>query len=845
MAITPKISPTPNNVPQFAYEFVNRMRNHEEVRAKPSIRQTQSIPMLLSARYFRNGRLTLDDFIDAAVYTTYPPDQKIARIVAEDIVLGRQLRRKQPDGPTIEKIRQKRKKQVNDRLEQVLAQIKREQELAKTIKKEKVQQGFEYLQDLRSRDDSSLYEAALLHLKEGDIVLRGISNDEELKAEAASELFDKYGGLTSKEIQSSEELDVLDQVCDNASAAEQLAARALRGDKDIDDLFSQLAERDPSTAARALRLMEEMKKPGKKQREAMDKTLQEAIDDLSQVKDYSSELGRVPKNISEHIQDAPTQFSLADAMEFAKEIGAHTKKDYTQELLQSYDEQFNQGASRNVDMRQLAETAREDESWHSLVQKKTQENIENAQARSSPSDFLRQHLAELENLRKQIPDRETQATWDKTMQAVADAAVASSPTRTHLRQTVRSCSRMGTIPSQDAIRDAGGRLGLSEAEILELLNPSFRVIKQLIQQGVSDFERLQNLVSSAGLSYKQLKELADIATEHGNQAALGSIAHENLQAALGQITDRSYGGRGGSNFDTPTGKPDADRAEMVFGGLLGGPATSIVKMWYSYRDELPPELKERLRRITKRLLIDLGMRFAKQTMGTSMLGGIQLSTSVRPYRLGDDMDLIDLEETIDNLLSKGITSFDIIEPEDFRVVETYQGHRCFVWALDKSGSMDSAEKLGMLAISVMAGLYAVQRDDFGVVLFDHQTHIVKKVPEKAVSIEKVASDLLDAKAGGGTGAAHTMKWALRNFEDTRAKEKVFILNTDMFLSDQQECESLAKEMKRQDIKLILIVPKSSYNPQAADALAKAGHGVVLDIGSIEELPERLLRVTNY
>jgi hypothetical protein len=69
------------------------MRNHGEVRKKPSIRQTQAIPQLLSARYFRNGQFTLDDFIDAAVFTTYPLDQKIARIVAEDIVLGRKQRR--------------------------------------------------------------------------------------------------------------------------------------------------------------------------------------------------------------------------------------------------------------------------------------------------------------------------------------------------------------------------------------------------------------------------------------------------------------------------------------------------------------------------------------------------------------------------------------------------------------------------------------------------------------------------------------------------------------------------------------------------------------------------------
>ena len=284
---------------------------------------------------------------------------------------------------------------------------------------------------------------------------------------------------------------------------------------------------------------------------------------------------------------------------------------------------------------------------------------------------------------------------------------------------------------------------------------------------------------------------------------------------------------------------------MAFGGLLGGPATNIIKIWYTFRDQLPADLKKRLLEISKRLLIDLGMRYARQTMGSSMLGGIQESTTVRPFRIGDDIDLINLEETVDSLLSQGRTNFKVIETSDFLVTETYMGHRAFYWALDKSGSMDSPKKLGMLAISVMAGLYGIKKDDFGVVLFDSVTHVVKEMAEKTVAVEKVAADLLEARAGGGTGGAESIKLALRNFEDTKAKEKIFIFSTDMYLSDQKVCEDLVENMKPMGIKLIVLVPTHEHNPQAARALAKKGHGVVLDIDSIDELPAKLLRVTNY
>ncbi len=728
-------------------------------------------------------------------------------------------------------------------------QIRREQELAKVIKKEKVQAGYEYLQDLHKNGDQQLYEAATHYLTDGDIVLRGITSDQELRETSGSQLLDKAGVLTSEDIQNSQTLQVLDDVCNLSNAAEQVAGKALRGDSDVEKEFSDLAHRDTSTAARALRHIEEMGTLDDKTRESLDKTLQDNLTDLSEVADYAAELKRLPDNIDKHIQNAPNQYSLSDSSAFAEKMKKHTGQDITDDLLEAYNDQYDNGGHNNVDMRQLSDAARDNKNWDDLLEKETESTIQDANARSSPSDFLRSAVSQGMAMSSELPTSHTKKEWGKAMQKLADASCDTSPTKTHLRNTVKQLSRMGQVPSKESIQNAGERLGMTEAEILELLNPSFEVIKKLIEAGVSDFDRLNNLISAAGLSSQQLRQLADMAAERGNQSALGAVAHEDLHAALG-TGSRGYGSRRyGSGTGPGTGdgsQPyDRNRADMAFGGLLGGPATNIVRIWFTYRDQLPDELKHKLREIARRLLIDLGMRYARQTMGSSMLGGILESTTVRPFKIGDDMDLINLEETIESLLSQGRTNFKILETSDFLVTETYQGHRAFYWALDKSGSMNSAEKLGMLAISVMAGLYGVKKDDFGVVLFDHETHVVKSMAEKTVSVDKVASDLLDARAGGGTGGEQSIRLALQNFEDTRAKEKIFVFSTDMYLSDQAVCEQLAERMKPLGIKMIILVPKSSYNPHAADSLAKKAHGVVLDIASIEELPEKLLRVTNY
>ena len=849
MTAEPAIKPIPSNAADFAYEFVSRLRKEPDIKTNPSLRQTQAVARILSARYFRNGKLTLDDFVDAAVVTTYPPDQPLARRLAEDILLGRENNK--ANAPEVEAA-----VVVSDAgsaVQKVIDQIRREQELAKIIDKDRVETGYKYLQELRSRKDAKeMYRAAVgkkednPYLTEGDVVLRGISSDEELKQVAGSELMSRSGNLAAQDIANSKHLDVLDSLAETANAAERLAARALRGDPDVLDQFTDLAQRDPATAAKALHFMEQLGVPDAQTLQEMDDRLQDALKDLSDAAAYAGALHRLPRNMGGLTVQAPGQYDLGDAMELGRSIASHTDTDITKDLLDQYDKQYDSGASSKVDLNQLAENAQNLDSWKSLVRKLNRDMIEGAKARSNPADYLRHTIEEMAKLASSLPDSQTSDEWQQAMQRAADAAVSHTKSKSHLRRTVRDVSRSGVPPSKQAVEEAGKRLGMTEEEILELINPTFQVIKKLVQQGTKNFERLHSLMASANLTHEQLRETADIAAKDGNQDALGAVAHIDLHAALGTRGQgmRGYGARYGQ-FEPGQQTPDPSRVDMALGGLLGGPATNVVKIWYTYRDELPDDVNGKLRDIARKLLVDLGSRFAKSTMGSSMLGGIQESTTVRPFRIGDETDLISLEETIDHLLSQGRTSFEIVNTEDFLMVETYQGHRAFFWALDKSGSMDAAEKLGMLAISVMAGIFGVQKDDFGVVLFDSETHVVKEVTDKNVSVEKVAADLLDVRAGGGTGGRTSMSLALDNFKMTRAKERIFIMSTDMYLSDLPQCVDLARQMKQLDIKMIILVPKSEYAPEAAQELAKAAHGTVVPVGSIDELPESLLRLTNY
>lgn len=809
------------------------MRRREDVRVKPSMRQTQSIPQLISAKFFRKGKITLDDLVNAAVVTTFPGDQEIAREVAEEILLGKK------DGLEIEQQPETEStKSAGSQLDSVLEQIRREQELAKTIKKDKVRQGYDYLMEIRKREDRSLYDMALKnnYFNDGDIVLRGISSDEMLSDEIKSEIAQRIGNLSPKDIQNAAVLDYLEEIMKSDRANERLSAQALYGDQDFDTDYQDLLRHDRTTGAKTLRYLLEVDAFETERIEILNDMLQQALEDLSEVADYSKELGEIPDDIEQFLKDAPTQYRYDVSMGLAEGINKQTGSDLREKLTEEYLDQFDSGARENIDMQQLAEKNIDSQSWRELLEKQTERVIEDADYRASPEHHLLKAASQSASMQRDIDSSENKRAWKQATQRLADSSVDRAMTKTELRRIVKSLRRHGIEPTHENIRKKGQELGMSEAEILELLNPSFEVIKKLINEGLQDFDRLYGLMSTAGLSKSQLDELAELAYSKGNQSALGAIAHVDFQAALGQ----RGGGYGGG-----TGEPDKERQDMVLSGLHGGPATNIVKIWYSYRDHIPDDLRVKLKNIAKRLLIDLGLRYSRATMGSSMLGGIQQSTTVRPFRIGDDIDLIELEETIDSLLSQGRTNFEILNTEDFLISESYHGHRAFFWALDKSGSMDSPEKLGMLAISVMAGLYGVQQDDFGVVLFDNETHIVKQIQDRSISIDKVASDLLDVRASGGTGGLTSMKIALESFEHTRAKEKIFIFNTDMYLSDQHGCEQLAAKMHNRGIKTLILAPEGGSDMAAGNALARAAHGVIIPLSSIDELPEKLLRMTNY
>ena len=71
---------------EFISTFIRRMRHHEKIRSPPSLRQGIALFQFLNSRFHRYSPLTMQDLIDAAVFTSYYVDQPVAYEIARDII---------------------------------------------------------------------------------------------------------------------------------------------------------------------------------------------------------------------------------------------------------------------------------------------------------------------------------------------------------------------------------------------------------------------------------------------------------------------------------------------------------------------------------------------------------------------------------------------------------------------------------------------------------------------------------------------------------------------------------------------------------------------------------------
>jgi Mg-chelatase subunit ChlD len=324
----------------------------------------------------------------------------------------------------------------------------------------------------------------------------------------------------------------------------------------------------------------------------------------------------------------------------------------------------------------------------------------------------------------------------------------------------------------------------------------------MIDEGEKSYERFARLVENEGPSEENTKKLAEAALRKNNRGALAALGLHNIKWTIQAARELGE---------------DPDR---VISSLSGGPGSNLLVQWFTHRDAVPDGVKESLRRLARDVLVQYAVGLGKELIGDRSRGVLEGET-LRSYIAGDDPSLIDLEETVENVVMQGKAA-PLVSTEDFTVRETIHGRRAVALLVDISGSMQG-EKLTWCSIAAAMLAYALRPDELALAFFESDTHVVKSFTDK-MEIEEIADELLNLRSRGGTMLNAGLDWMTEQLRQIGHRRKNALVLTDAGIFDLEECAGGCRMLSALHSSVTWFVPEADFDQSQADVLAKWSQG---------------------
>ena len=824
----------PENPCEFAVEFIRRMRNHPDIIQIPSSRQVLSIPRLILSRYYRKGKLTPNDYIEISKVTSFPDNQELANDIAFEIIFPNYKKNIVSEFfDANSEIRQLEEEEfLEDRQKSELEQLQDlVEEIEMSVDTDKIQEMEEFIEQLNQKRNEEPYKSALNFFNDdSELYKEEISSLEELMEEAKNRLEQKINSLDPKDLKAASNLGLDDLIEENSIRKwEQLANKALNN-KDISkDLEQMMKSGNFDDLMQSLSYLQKTDSLDKSQLENLKNQLNQRIENLDQLFNAAKNLGETPKFDEDKVlKNSLQQSSLDHNFNLANSLDQFFSTDLRSSLLQKFEEQMaNSQSQMNLSLESLTKNAIANKSWNNLFNKALGDAVGKIKNQKQQSKGFKSLSHQLQQLMNSCQNVHCSQKISQKIPDIIKKAVDSCKNPNQLRDTVEFLRKIGLNPEPDDIKNKGRELNMDEDEIYELIEPNYQLLKNLVEKNKADFERLQGLIERLrdSLNKDRINDLISSALGSENRDALGALGHFDLNQALrgAQVAE----GEEGMN--------------KVVASLSAGSGENLLKQWFIHRKDLPGNIKQKVKELAKKMLIDLGIYYSRARLGSATSGPIPINI-VRPYTVGDDMSNIDLEETIFNILEKG-KELSHVNYDDFFVYETAKGLRSACFELDISGSM-TGEKLSQMAISVTMLIYGLKKDEIAACFFESDTHVLKELDQK-VNMEELADELLSVTAKGGTRIKSALQWARKQFkEHSKSREKLNILFTDAEVYDLEQAMKELRIFRSMGIDFILVCPETSFNLEEAEKMVKIAGGQLLTISDWNNFPKLISDILN-
>ncbi len=819
----------PENPCEFAVEFIRLMRNHPDIIQIPSPRQVLSIPKLILSRYYRKGSITPNDFIEISTVTSFPDNQTLAKDMAFEILFPNYKKDLiksffiEKDDGFEDKLANSGIKSEFDQLQDLIDEI----ELSKSFDTDMIQQLEEFMEELNQKRNEEPYKSALnLFNDNSELYKEEITSFEKLLEEAKNRMLQKINSLDPKDLKDGTNLGLNDLIQEQTLREwERITSKALNNQNIEEDLNKLLNSGSLEDLLQSMKFLKDTNAISKEKFENLKNELYNKINNLDQLFQASKQLGETPKfNQDEILNNSIERASFEHNFNLANSLDQFYGSNLRSSLLDKFDQQ-SENSQMFLSLENLTKTAFANKSWNSLFKQALKNAIDDAMSQNKKFEAFKSLTHNLQQLMNSCQNIHCSQKMAQNIPNLTSLTLESCETPYQLRNATEFLRKIGLNPESDDIKKFGKKLDMPEDEIFELIEPTYQLLKKLVENKNADFQRLSNLMNQIQdqLNYERIKELTASALASDNRDALGALGNFNLSDALKSA--QQIGGQEGEN--------------KMISCLSAGSGENLLKQWFIHRKNLTETTKQKVKELAKKMLIELGIYYSRARLGSSTTGPIPINI-VRPYSIGDDFENIDLEETINNILEKG-KKLDHIKYDDFFVFETAKGLRTACFELDISGSM-TGDKLAYMSICVAMLCYGMRKDELGITFFESNTHVLKELNQK-IDLEKLADELLSVTARGGTRLQSAIEWANKQFkEQSNSREKLNVLFTDAEIFDLKEVLQEFRKMRSLGVDFILICPEASYNLNEAKKMVKVAGGQLLTIKDWNEFPKLISEI---
>ncbi|TXT59345.1 MAG: VWA domain containing CoxE-like protein [Promethearchaeota archaeon] len=824
----------PENPCEFAVEFIRRMRNHPDIVQIPSSRQVLSIPRLILSRYYRKGKVTPNDYIEISRVTSFPDNQELANEIAFEVIFpnykknmvseffeadsdGEQF----GDKDFLEDSQKSELEQIQDLVE----------EIEMSVDTDKIKELEDFIDQLNQNRNEEPYKSALRFFNDDtELYKEEISSLKELIKEAQHRLEQKINSLEPEDLKAASNLDLNDLIEQNSLRKwEKLTSQALNN-KDISKELGQMMNSGNfDDLMQSLKYLQKTDALDRNKLDSLKDQLNKRIENLDQLFNAAKNLGETPQFDQEKVLNNSLQkSSFEHNFNLANSLDQYFNTDLRSSLMEKFEEKMSDPKTQsNLSLESLTKNAIASKSWNNLFNKALQNAVKNTENQKQQFEGFKSLSHQLQQLMNSCQNVHCSQKISQKIPEIVRKAIDSAKDSNQLRDTVEFLRKIGLKPEPEDIKRKGKELNMDEDEIYELIEPNYQLLKNLVEKNKADFERLQGLIERLkdSLNKERIKDLISSALSSGNRDALGALGHFDLNQALHGA--QSVEGEEGMN--------------KVVASLSAGSGENLLKQWFIHRKDLPDNVKQKVKELAKKMLIDLGIYYSRARLGSATTGPIPINI-VRPYTVGDDMANIDLEETIFNILEKG-KKLSHVDYDDFFVYETAKGLRSACFELDISGSM-TGDKLAQMAISVTMLIYGLKKDEIAACFFESDTHVLKELDQK-VNLEDLADELLSVTARGGTRIQNALHWAKNQFKDhSNSREKLNILFTDAEVYDLEQAMKELRIFRSMGIDFILVCPETSFNLEEAEKMVKIAGGQLLTISEWADFPKLISDIIN-